>query len=103
MNLYKRLETEFNKESLDFDVHVTKSAVYWRHDSAFAAFLPKVKALELDFCRDGFDETVPAIRHMEMSAHRVSHYIVVTDDCDISRIMRWLRESYIITMKKDNK
>jgi hypothetical protein len=98
--LYERIYTEFSDLALPFDVHVTKSAVYWRHDSAFAGFLPKVKLLELEFCRDGFDSAVPTLRHMEMSPHRVSHYIAVTQDSDFAAIRQWLSESYAMTKSK---
>jgi hypothetical protein len=36
---------------------------------------------------------------MEMSPHRVSHYITVNSDSDVSRIVKWLLESYEMTKK----
>lgn len=96
---YKQIKDNFINENLFFTEHCPKMGIQWRHNSSFAIFYPKITALEVSFCCDGIDDSIPAHKHMLMSEHRVTHYVHVIDDSMLVKINDWILNSYHMTIK----
>ncbi len=98
--LYLRLKEKLKTEGIAFEEHFPKMGIVWRHTSAFAIIYPKVKCLEISFCCDGISATIPSVRYMRVSKHRVTHYVRMVDESILNELYTWLVESYNLTQKK---
>lgn len=97
--LYLELKSRFGQEGLPFEEHFPKMGIIWRKSSAFVIVYPKVTGLVVSFCCDGIDPEIPAVRHMTVSPHRVTHYVQVTDNSGFEQLIQWMRRSYLLTQK----
>jgi hypothetical protein len=97
LELYKKIKNNFEKENLLFNEHFAKIGIMWRKGSSFAIFYPKKNHLETSFCCDGINQKIKVTKYMEMSVHRVTHYVAVTNESNLEEINQWIKESYILT------
>lgn len=97
LELYKKIKSNFEKENMPFNEHYAKMGIMWRKGSTFAIFYPKIEYLETSFCCDGINQKIRVTKYMEMSIHRVTHYVAVNNESKLEDINRWIKESYKLT------
>lgn len=97
MALYNKIKSNFERENMPFDEHFAKMGIMWRKGSSFAIFYPKIEYLETSFSCDGINPEIKVIKYMEMSRHRVTHYMAVNNESDLEDINQWIKESYKLT------
>lgn len=74
--------------------------ILWKHSSTFAVIKCKKDALQVEFYADKLCEDRRPVKYLQSSANRVLHTVELTDGEELDLLMLWIRESYLLTVKK---
>lgn len=97
--LYQALLAQTTERLGDFSVYVSSSEAMWRHQSTFAALRCNKSALIVEFFADRLCPERNPKYTMRTSAHRMAHFVEVTDAAQFADLLDWLAESYFLTLQ----
>ncbi len=96
--LYEALKAAVEARQGAFEEYVCSSCVMWKHLSTFASIKPAIQHLEVEFIADRlYPERRPKYT-LQISAHRVGHFVVVQDESDFPDVLDWIDQSYALTL-----
>lgn len=96
--LYHALKAQVHMRQGDFEEYVCSSCIMWKHLSTFASIKPTAQCLEVEFIADRlYPERNPKYT-LQISAHRVGHFVAVVDEGDFPDVLDWIDQSYALTL-----
>jgi hypothetical protein len=81
-----------------FDISPTRSTIFLKHNSTFAAIKPKKDSLVLEFFFNKEIKNPLIQKSFKLSANRTVHIVEIRSKKDINKkILDWIKKSYALT------